>query len=74
MGKKSRSGMNIPGHIFEILEAIFWVILKSTVLQFFDADPGTGIFFTLDSGSGDEKIRIRDVCFQQIHNKAGPKK
>ncbi len=32
MGKKSRSGsgMNIPGHIFEILEAIFWVITKST--------------------------------------------
>jgi hypothetical protein len=34
MGKKSRSGsgMNIPDHISEILEAIFWVKIK--ILKF----------------------------------------
>jgi hypothetical protein len=55
MGKKSRSGsgMNIPDHIFESLETIFWV----KILEFFDADPGSGIFLTLDLGW---KIRIRD--------------
>jgi hypothetical protein len=55
MGKKSRSGsvMNIPDHISERLETIFWV----RILQFFDADPdpGSGIFLTLDPGSGMEK-------------------
>jgi hypothetical protein len=58
MGKKSRSGSGkkIPDHISETLETIFWV----KILKFFDADPGSGIFFTLDLGSGMEKIRIRD--------------
>jgi hypothetical protein len=36
MGKKSRSGMNNPDHIFDSLETIFRVKL----LEFFDADPG----------------------------------
>jgi hypothetical protein len=41
MGKKSRSGMNIPDHISESLETIFWV----KILKFFDADrdPGSRI-------------------------------
>jgi hypothetical protein len=47
MGKKlarSGSGMNIPDHISESLETIFWVkIFKS-----FDED--AGIFLTLDPG------------------------
>jgi hypothetical protein len=60
MGKKSRSGsgMNIPVHISERLETIFWV----KVLTFFDADadvdvdadqdqdPESGIFLTQDPG------------------------
>jgi hypothetical protein len=50
MGKqsKSRSGMNIPHHISESLETIFWV----KILKFFDVDAGpdqgSGIFLTLD--------------------------
>jgi hypothetical protein len=44
MSKKSRSGfeINIPDHISESLETIFWV----KVLTFFDAvaDPDPGIF------------------------------
>jgi hypothetical protein len=48
MGKKSRSGsgMNIPNHISEILDTIFWV----KILKFFDADADPGIFSTLDLG------------------------
>jgi hypothetical protein len=46
--------MNNPDHIFESLETIFGVKL----LKFFDADPGSGIFF--NPGSGMEKIQIRD--------------
>jgi hypothetical protein len=42
----ARSGMNIPDHISESLLTIFWV--KNT--QCFDADPGSGIFLTLDPG------------------------
>ena len=41
--------MNIPNHISEILETIFWV----KILKFFDADadPGyPGISLTLDPG------------------------
>jgi hypothetical protein len=58
MGKKSRtgSGINIPDHISESLETIFWV----KKLKFFDADPGSEIFLTLDPGSGMEKNRFRD--------------
>jgi hypothetical protein len=39
---RSGSGMNIPDHISESLETIFWVKL----LKFFDADadPDLGIF------------------------------
>jgi hypothetical protein len=47
MGKKPRSGtgMNIPDHISESLESIFWV----KILKFFDAsDPG--LFLTPGSG------------------------
>jgi hypothetical protein len=49
MGKKSESGsgMNNPDHNFESLETIFWVKIP----KFFDADTGTGM----------EKIRIRDL-------------
>jgi hypothetical protein len=47
--KKSRfgSGMNIPDHIFESLETMFWGL---KILKFFDVDanPGSGIFLTLD--------------------------
>jgi hypothetical protein len=43
--------MNIPDHISESLETIFWV----KILKFFDAVPGSGIFMTLDPGSGTEK-------------------
>jgi hypothetical protein len=50
MGKKSRSGsgMNIPDHISESLETIFWL----KILKFLNADPDPGsgnIFF--DPGS-----------------------
>jgi hypothetical protein len=44
MGKKSRSrsviqiGMNIPNHISESLEIIFWI----KILEFFDVDPDPG--------------------------------
>jgi hypothetical protein len=60
MGKKNQdpdpeSGMNIPDHISESFETIFWV----KVLKFFDADADPGIFLTLNSESGPEKIRIR---------------
>jgi hypothetical protein len=53
MGKKSRygSGLKIPDHISESLETTFWI----NILQFFDPDPGSGIFLTLDPGSGREK-------------------
>jgi hypothetical protein len=56
----SGSGMNILDHISESLESIFRV----KTLKFFDADVDPdrdpGIFWTLDPGSGMEKIRIRD--------------
>jgi hypothetical protein len=50
--------MNIPEHISDSLETIFWV--KNT--KFFDADSRSGIFLTLDPGSGMEKFGsgIRD--------------
>ncbi len=41
----SGSGMNIPDHISESLEAIFWVKIH----KFFDADPDPEFF---DPGSG----------------------
>jgi hypothetical protein len=43
MGKKSRSGseMNIPDHISECLETIFWV----KMFKFFDEDADPDIFF-----------------------------
>jgi hypothetical protein len=39
MGKKSgsESGVNVPDHISESLETVFWV----KILKFFDADPGS---------------------------------
>jgi hypothetical protein len=43
------SGMNIPDHISESLELIFWI----KILKFFDA--------YVDSESGMEKIRIRET-------------
>jgi hypothetical protein len=58
VGKKSRSGsgMNIPDHISESLETIFWV--KIIKFSDADADPESGKLF--DPESGMEKIRIRD--------------
>jgi hypothetical protein len=46
MGKisESGSGMNYPYHIFDNLETIFWLKL----LQFFDADPGSGKIWIRD--------------------------
>ena len=56
MGKKSRfgSGVIIPDRISESLETIFGL----KILKFFyvDPDPGSGIFLTLDPGSGIEKF------------------
>jgi hypothetical protein len=71
MGKKQdpdpESGMNIPDHISESLETIFWF----KVLQFFDADPdlGSGIFLTLDTrwekfGSGINISDPQHCCFR----------
>ncbi len=40
--------MNIPDHISESLETVFW----AEILKFFAADPNPGIFQTLDPGSG----------------------
>jgi hypothetical protein len=43
--------MNIPDHISESLETIFWV--KNTVLKVFDTDPDPGSEpLTMDPGSG----------------------
>jgi hypothetical protein len=50
MGKKSRSGsgMNIPDHISESLETIFWIkILKFSVAAL---DTRSEIFLILDPG------------------------
>jgi hypothetical protein len=54
MGKKSRSGsgLNISGHISESLETIF----RLKILKFFDADPASGIFLTLDPGWNKSRI------------------
>jgi hypothetical protein len=52
MGKKSGSGINIPYHFSGSLETV----LELKILIFFDADPESGIFLTLDSGSGMEKF------------------
>jgi hypothetical protein len=45
MGKKSGSGMNVPDHSSESSE-----IFRAKKLKFLDADPGSGIFLTLDPG------------------------
>jgi hypothetical protein len=62
MGKKSRSGsgMSNPNHISENLETIFRV--KILEILDTDQDPGSGIFLTLDLGSGMDKFGtgIRD--------------
>jgi hypothetical protein len=46
--------MNIPEHIYERLQTFFFV----KIFKFFNADPdpGSGIFLTLDQGSGMEKF------------------
>jgi hypothetical protein len=48
------SGMNIPDHFSESLETFFGL----RIFKFFDADanPGSGIFFTLDPGFVMEKF------------------
>jgi hypothetical protein len=49
----SRSGMNNPDHIFEVLETIFWVKIGTYLNSFMRIrDP--------ESGIRDEKIRIRE--------------
>jgi hypothetical protein len=50
--------MNIPDHIFESLETNFWVkILKvNSMMRMRIRDPASGIFLTLDPGSGREKF------------------
>jgi hypothetical protein len=52
--------MNIPDHISESKKCLGLKIFK--FLDFFDAnpDPGSGIFLTLDPGSGMGKNRLRD--------------
>jgi hypothetical protein len=49
-------GLNISDHIPESLVSIF----RLKMLKFLVADPGPGDFFTLDPGSGMEKIHIWD--------------
>jgi hypothetical protein len=58
MDKKSISGMFILDHISETWNKFFGL----KILKFFDADPGSGIFLTLDLGSRiwDGKIWIQD--------------
>jgi hypothetical protein len=68
MGKKSRSGSgNIPDHISEGLETVFWV----KIIKFLDADadPASGIFLTRDPGSEMETFGygIRDKHPGQQH-------
>jgi hypothetical protein len=48
--------MNILDHISDSLETIVWV----KILEFFDADPELGSGDLFDSGSGMEKVGIRD--------------
>ncbi len=56
MGKNqdrgSGSRINIPEHISESLETIFWV----KILKFFDANPDPGIQNLFDPGSAMEKF------------------
>jgi hypothetical protein len=40
--------MYIPDHISESIETIFGLKIH----EFFDVDPGSGFFLTLDQGSG----------------------
>jgi hypothetical protein len=60
MGKKSGAGIRIrdPDHISESLETIFWV----KILQFFYADPGSGM----------KKNRIRDPRIGAGRKKSDP--
>jgi hypothetical protein len=48
--------MNNPNHISESLETIFWV----KILQFFDADPGSGMEKNSDPGWKTFGSGIRD--------------
>jgi hypothetical protein len=47
-GKEKKSGMNIPDHFSESLETVFRD--KNNYRTFFDADPVSEIFLTLDPG------------------------
>jgi hypothetical protein len=57
MGKKSRSGsgMNIPDHLSESLETIFWVKILKFVNADADPDPGSRNLFDPGPGFGTEK-------------------
>jgi hypothetical protein len=51
--------MDNQDHISETLETIFWLKkFKLKILEFFDADPG--------SGAGMEKVRIRDLGWKKM--------
>jgi hypothetical protein len=52
MGKKSGFGINIPDHISESLETTFKYLNFLLRMRILDQ----GIFLTLDSGSGKEKL------------------
>jgi hypothetical protein len=75
MGKKSGSGsgMNNRDPISESLETSFGV----KILKFFDADPGSGIFLTLDPGwkkfGSGMKIPDPQHCSPQIFITSGCK-
>ncbi len=43
-----------PGSYFQELKTIFWV--KNTLILLCESNPGSGIFLTLDPGSGMEKF------------------
>ncbi len=57
MGKNQdpdpESGMNIPDHISDSLETIFWI--RNT--KFFDPDLGSGNLFDLNTGWRNYRIR-----------------
>jgi hypothetical protein len=59
------SGLNIPDHFSESFERDFRLKMQY-VLKFFDADPGSGFFLTLDPGPEMGKIRTRDFYIVKI--------
>jgi hypothetical protein len=70
--------MNIPDHISESLETMFWVKMLNLILKFSDADADLGSGHLFDPGSG---IRDRHTgtatllteirVFEQVNNHFG---